>query len=181
MEKGDKKMKKIILLIMMCFALSGCSVLKSVVAPLTPVKTSLPESVKKSKAKYKCAGKIDYYEDGTIKSCSKGYYAYDEAYNREERKLKWKERIAQFITRSSGYLLIGIVALVFLCPSLLGLIAGRVLEASFGIAKVTLNKVTRAVQDARKNDKDLNESLSAQLDEKQKLYIQNLKNKQRIK
>ena len=174
-------MKKYILLIAMCFMLSGCSVLKSVVAPLTPVKNSIPQSTEKSKAKFKCAGKIDYYEDGRVKSCSKGFYAYEEAYNKEERKLTLKERVAQFITRSSGYLLIGIIILVILCPSLLGLIAGRVLEATFGMAKVTLNKVAKAVQETRKNGKDLNTALSSELDEKQKLYIQELKNKEHIK
>lgn len=173
--------KKLFILCVLCFSLTGCSVLKSIVAPLTPVKNTLPQSIEKSKAKFKCAGKIEYYEDGTVKSCSKGYYAYDESYNKKERKLTWKERIAQFITRSSGYVLIGILLLAFLCPSLLGLIAGRLLEASFGIAKATLNSVVKAVQTTRKQGTDLNIALSTELDKDQKQYIADLKTKENIK
>jgi hypothetical protein len=173
--------KKLFILFTLCFMLSGCSILKSVVAPLTPVKNTIPQSTDKSKSKYTCAGVIDYYEDGTVKSCSKGFYAYQENYTKQERKLNLKERVAQFITRSSGYLLIGIILLVIFVPGALGFILGRVLEAIYGIAKVTLNKVTKAVQRSRKEGKDLNEALSAELDEKQKLYIQELKNKEHIK
>jgi hypothetical protein len=174
-------MKKYLWLILVCFMFSGCSILKSVVAPLTPVKTVLPQSTERSKAKYKCAGNIEYYEDGTVKACSKGFYAYQEDFQQKERKLNLKEKIAQFITRSSGYLLIGLALIIFLCPSLLGLILGRVLEASYGIAKVTLNKVAKAVQDARKNGKDLNTALAIELDEKNKKYIAELKEKENIK
>jgi len=153
-------MRKYIVLFLMCFVLSGCSVLKSVVAPLTPVKNTIPQSIKKSKAKFKCSGKIDYYEDGTIKSCSKGYYAYDESYNKQERKLNWREKMAQFITRSSGYLIIGIILLLVLCPSLIGMVLGRLIEGTVGVTGKALKATVSAISKAKRNGQNYTEALA---------------------
>jgi len=171
-------MKKIILLFLMCFMLSGCSLLPRVSFD-TP--NTVPQSTDKSKAKYKCSGTILYYEDGTVKSCSKGYYSYHQNYEKKERKMTVTERVKSFINSLVGWGFWGIVLIVILCPSLLGIIAGRLLEATGGIAKTTLNKVTKAVQQARKNGKDLNTALDTELDEKNKKYIATLKDKEKIK
>ena len=171
-------MKKLIVLFLMCFALTGCSLLPRVTFD-TP--NTLPQSTDKSSAKFKCSGKIEYYEDGTVKSCSKGFYQYQTNYQKQERKMTITERVKSYINALAGWGFWGVVLIIILCPSLLGIIVGRVLEATGGIAKTTLNKVAKAVQEARKNGKDLNVALESELDEKNKKYIADLKTKEKIK
>ena len=114
-------MKKFIALFVMCLILSGCGSLIPRITMDTP--NTLPQSVVKSKAKYKCKGRIEYYEDGTVKTCSKGFYAYDQGYNKQERKMTIVERFKSFINRLAGFGFWGFILLVLLCPSLIGLVA----------------------------------------------------------
>jgi len=172
-------MKQYILLLMTCFMLSGCSSILPRITMDTP--NTLPQSVVKSKAKFKCSGRIDYYKDGTVKSCTKGYSAFDQGYNKQERKMTIVERVKSFINGLIGWGFWGFVLLVFLCPSAIGLITGRILEATGGVAKTTLTAVSRAVQSVRKNGKDLNTQLDSELDKDQKDYIAYLKDKENIK
>ena len=51
---------------------------------------TVPQQTDKSKAKEICKGKAVWNEDGTLKSCSKGYYRYDENYAKKERKFQKK-------------------------------------------------------------------------------------------
>lgn len=172
------KYKNLILTVLIVFMTSGCSLIPRITMD-TP--NTLPQSVAKSKVKFKCSGRIDYYEDGTVKSCTKGYSAYSQGYNKQERKMTIVERIKGFINGLIGWGFWGFVLLAFLCPSLIGLIAGRILEATGGVAKATLTAVSRAVQSVRKNGKDLNTELESELDKNQKDYIAYLKDKEKIK
>lgn len=136
------------MLVAMVFVLSGCSLIPRVTFD-TP--NTLPQQTEKSKAKYKCSGKIDYYEDGSVKSCSKGYYAYDESFNKQERKMTFTERVKSMINGLVGWGFWGIVALVILCPSLVGLIAGRLIEGTVGIAGKALKSTVSAIKRAKRN------------------------------
>ncbi len=171
-------MKKIILLICAVFILSGCSLIPRLTFD---TKNTVPQQIEKSSEKFKCSGKIEYYPDGTVKSCTKGYYSSQNIYNKQERKMTFTERIKSMINRLVGFGFWGVVLLFFLCPSLIGLILGRLIEATTGVAKSTLTAVSRAVQGARKNGKDLNIALESELDKNQKDYIAYLKNKEKIK
>lgn len=149
-------MKKLIIILAMVMSLSGCSLLPRFTFD-TP--NTVPQSTEKSKAKYKCSGKIDYYEDGRVKSCSKGYYAYDETYNKKERKMTWIERIKSFVNALKGWGFIGFVILLFLCPSLIGLIAGRLIEGTVGVTGAALKSTVRAIKRAKRNGGDFMDEL----------------------
>lgn len=154
-------MKKFILLICMTMLLSGCSLLPRITMD-SP--NTLPQSVVKSKAKYKCSGKIDYYEDGTVKSCSKGYYAYDEAFNKQERKMTFTERIKNIINSFVGWGFWGLLLLFILCPSLIGLVLGRLIEGTVGITGKALKSTVKAISKAKRSGKSVTEELAKEHD-----------------
>lgn len=171
-------MKNIILILMTTLFLSGCSLIPRITMD-TP--NTLPQSLNKSKVKEVCKGKAEWDELGNIKSCSKGYYKYDENYDKKERKMTITERVKSFINSLVGFGFWGIVLLLILCPSLLGLIVGRLIEGVTGIAAKTLKSTVKAVQDARKNGTDLSTALAIEQDKKEKEYIAQLKEKEGIK
>ncbi|MGD2071957.1 MAG: hypothetical protein PVG65_00500 [Candidatus Thorarchaeota archaeon] len=172
-------MKKLFIIVLMTFMLPGCSSILPRVTFDTP--NTQPQSTEKSKAKYVCKGKLELNADGSLKSCSKGFYSYEENYGKKERSMTIVERVKSFINGLVGWGFWGIVLLVILCPSLVGLIAGRLIEGTLGIAKKSLNATVRAVQRTRKNGTNLNDALSSEQDEDVKKYIAKLKEKEKIK
>jgi len=174
-------MKKIILICLMSFFLTGCSLVKTITAPFKPVQNTLPQQTDKSKAKEICKGKAVWNEQGELISCSAGYYRYDENYTQKERKLTLKEKVHQLLDRFWGYTLIIIILLVIFCPSALAFIGGRIIEGTIGITGKTLKAVIRGVQNARKNGKDLNTALATELDTENKNYIAKIKEQEKIK
>lgn len=174
-------MKKLIIIILMSFMLTGCSLIPRITYD-TP--NTQPQSTEKSKAKYVCKGKLELNNDGSIKSCSKGFYSYEESYGKKERRMTIVERIKSFINAIFGWGIWGLIIICILFPSaftLIGTIIGRAIEGAFGIGVQTLKSVAKAVQKTRKEGKDLNISLATELDEKQKQYVQQLKDKENIK
>lgn len=174
-------MKKFILLILACFIFSGCSLLPRVTFD-TP--NTLPQSTDKSKAKYKCSGKIEYYEDGTVKSCSKGYYSYQQNFEKKERKMTIVEKVRSFFNAILGWGIPGVIVLCLLFPSLftvIGTIIGRAIEGAFGASVTVLKRVGKAIQKTRKQGANLDHALSEELDEKDKIYIRKMKDKENIK
>ena len=95
--------------------------------------------------------------------------------------MTFTERVKSYINSLMGFGFWGLVLIVILCPSLIGLVVGRILEATGGVAKATLTSVSRAVQQARKQGKDINVALDSELDKDQKRYIAELKDKEKIK
>jgi len=166
------------IIFLICFMITGCSFLPRFTFD-TP--NTVPQSVDKSKAKEVCKGKAEWDDLGNIKSCSKGYYRYDEGYTKQERRMTIVERIKSFINNLAGWGFWGFVVLLILCPSLLGLIAGRIIEGTVGLAKKTLDSTIRAVQKARKQNVDLNVALSSELDTENKKYIAKIKEQEKIK
>ncbi|KKM69422.1 hypothetical protein LCGC14_1450980 [marine sediment metagenome] len=148
---------KNLILIMMCFILSGCGSLIPRITMGTP--NTLPQSVVKSKAKTKCSGRIDYYENGTVKSCTKGYSGYDQGYNKQERKMTIIERVKSFINGLMGWGFWGLLLLFILCPSLIGMVVGRLIEGTVGVTGKALKATVSAISKAKKNGKNYTEEL----------------------
>lgn len=174
-------MKKIILICLMSFLLTGCSLVKTITTPFKSVQNTLPQQTDRSKFKETCKGEVKFNDNRDIIYCSKGYYNYQENFAQKERKLTLKEKVIQFFEQLSGYLFWIVILLVIFCPSLLGFIVGRVIEGVTGIAKKTLDSTVRAVQKARKQNVDLNVALSSELDTENKKYISKIKEQEKIK
>jgi len=171
-------MKKVFLLLCIGFCLSSCSFLPRLSFD-TP--NTVPQSVDRSKAKAVCKGEAKFNEVGDMTYCSKGYYNYEEGYQKVERKMTIVERIKSFINSLIGWGFWGLLLLVILVPGLAGGFIGRLIEGTIGIAKKSLDATVRGVQKARKSDKDLNDSLSAEQDADVKKYIAKLKEQGNIK
>lgn len=171
-------MNKILLLFLSCILLSGCSLIPKINFD-TP--NTVPQNVQKSKAKEVCKGKAEFDVNGNITFCSKGYYSYDEGYNKEERKMTITERVKSFINSLVGWGFWGLLLLFILVPGLFGTVIGRIVEGTVGLTGKTLKAVVRGVQTARKNGKDLNTALATELDTDDKKLISKIKDKNNIK
>lgn len=171
-------MRKLSILILSCFILTGCSILPrmSFDSPGT-----VPKSIDKSKAKEICKGKAIWDDMGNLKECSKGYYNYAENYQKAERKMTFTEKVKSYINSLVGFGFWGIVLLVILCPSLLGLIVGRLMEGAYGVASNVNRKLVSAIQKIRKQNADVNTTLASELDASDKKYIAEIKDKENIK
>ena len=90
------------------------------------------------------------------------------------------ERIKSFINNLAGWSFWIFVALLFLCPSAIGFIFGRVIEGIFGIGKKALDSTVRAVQKARNGGVDLDTALSSEQDTDVKKYIAKIKDEKKI-
>lgn len=132
---------KLMALIFFVSILSGCSLLKIAASPFKNTVSKVPEKIEKSKLKDRCSGRIDFYSDGSIKSCSKGYYKYEENYNRQERKLGFREKISQFILNAQGYFLWAIIICVVLSLSGFGWVIGAVFSVIRGTGRVARDLV----------------------------------------
>jgi len=173
-------MKKWLPILLMCFMLQGCSLLKIATAPLQAVKNSVPQSTEQSKAKTICSKDAVFNEAGMIISCGGKYYNYNQNYEQTDRKLTLREKIAQFITHGAGYLVWGFVIIVLLSSFGFGWVVQAFFNGVFGTGRV-LKQVVQGIQDARKNNKEINQALSEAMDEKTKEEIAKLKQKENIK
>jgi len=171
-------MKKLILsTIMVIVFSSGCSLIPRLTMD-TP--NTVPQATQKSKVKDVCKGEAIFAEDGTMLSCTKGYVAYSEAYNKEERSYTLGEKIGNFFRKLSFWMIILLVLGIFFPVLGLGTFIGRFIEGTFGIGKQVLTGVARGVQRARKHGDDINVALESELDIKHKQYIKELKDKEKI-
>lgn len=168
----------ILIILILCFNLVGCSLLPKLNFNTTG---TTPQSIDQSKAKDICKGETKFDENGKIIYCSKGYYSYSENYNKEERKYTLKEKIINFFRNLAGWGFWIAIALVIFCPSLLGLIVGRIIEGTVGLTGKALKSTIKAIQNVRKNGKNLDEALATEQDLDVKEYIKDLKNKENIK
>ena len=172
-------MKKLIGIVLSALLFSGCAGIIPRITTDSP--NTVPQSIDKSKAKQICKGKAVWSEVGVLLSCSKGYYNYDESYGKQERRMTIVERIKSFINGLVGWGFWGVILLIVLCPSLLGLIVGRIIEGTIGLARKSLDATVRAVQRARKNGVDLNSALADEQDADVKKYIAKIKDNKGIK
>ena len=175
-----KEMKKIFGTIVICLLLSGCSLLKIASAPFKSTVSNVPQSKIEEKSLIKCDGTISITKDGTV-SCSRGYYANSQNSNIQERVLSIKEKIIQFFNKLAGFSFWGVILLVFLCPSLIGLIAGRLFEGVYGVGITAFRQVSTAIQKVKTDAPSLITALEVSTDEKIKEWIADFKKKNGIK
>jgi hypothetical protein len=173
-------MKKLILLMVLCLPLMGCSVLKWAAAPFKTSISNVPQSKIEGKAIVKCTGELSIAKDGMI-TCTKGYYSYNTDSNIQERKLSVKEKIIQFFNNLMGISFWLVIALVFLCPSLLGLIVGRLMEGVFGIGTKAFRQVASAIQKIKDTTPSLTDALEKSTDSDVRKWIDEFKTKNNIK
>jgi hypothetical protein len=173
-------MKKLILIALLVMPLMGCSVLKTITAPFRATPGTVPQSKIEAKAIVKCTGELSIAKDGTI-TCTKGYYSYNNDSNIQERKLTIKEKIIQFFNNLMGISFWLVVALVFLCPSLLGLIAGRLFEGVYGMGAKAFKQVSSAIQKVKDNTPTLIDALEKSTDSDVRIWIDNFKKVNGIK
>ena len=171
-------MKKIISIVILSFFLCGCSLIPKVNFN-TP--NTVPQAVDKSKAKDICKGKAKFNDNGDMIYCSSGYYSYSENYVKKERKMTIIERIKSFINNLAGWAFWIFIALLFLCPSLIGLIAGRLIEGTVGITGKALRSTIRGVQNARKLGKPIDDALASTQDSDVKAYVDKVKKEEKLK
>lgn len=173
-----RKIKLIIFLLMIVLSTSSCSIIPKIKFG-TP--STVPQAIDKSKAKEICKGKAVWGESGEMISCSSGYYKYEEGYAKKERSMTVIERIKDFINNLAGWSFWIFVAMIFLCPGLLGAIVGRLIEATIGLTGKTLRATIRGVQRARKNNENLDTALSAEQDKVEKQYVEKVKKQEKLK
>ena len=172
-------MKQILCISLILCICCGCSLPRFTFD--TP--NTVAQSVEKEKAKEICKGNAAWDELGNIKTCSKGYYRYAELYNKAERNMTLVERVRSFFNKIFGWGIPGLIIICVLFPgafTIIGTILGRLFEGAYGVARQTLNKVARAVQQTRKNGADLNTALDTSLDQKHKDYIKKVKTQEKI-
>lgn len=173
-------MKKIFLLICLCISLMGCSLVKWASTPFKNSVSTVPQSIVKGKSIIKCTGNLTVTKDGVIK-CDKGYYSYDENSDVKERNITLKEKIIQFFNNLMGISFWLVLALVFLCPSLLGLIVGRLFEGVYGIGTKAFRQVSSAIQKVKDQTPTLVDALEKSTDSDVRAWIDDFKKKNCIK
>lgn len=171
-------MVKILVLTMVVFLSSGCSLIPRVNFD-TP--NTVPQSVNKMKVKEVCKGKAEWDELGNIKLCSKGYFKYDENYSKKERKMTIVEKVKSFINGLVGWGFWGVIILIILCPSLLGLIAGRLFEGVYGMGAKAFKQVSAAIQQVKATTPTLVDALEKSTDTDVRAWIDNFKKTNNIK
>lgn len=172
--------KKLFLLLFLCFSLTGCSLLKIASAPLQPVKNTVPQQVEKSVKKMKCKGNIEVKENGNI-YCSDGFYLSESSSSQKDRKLTWREKIAQFITNATGYVFWAVLISILLSMLGLGAVVSSFWSATFGIGTKAFKQIVSAIQKAKENNQTLIDELEKSTDENVKKFITEYKLKNNIK
>jgi len=165
-------MKKKLIILMLCIPmLYGCSLLKVISAPFKSQVSTVPQSTKQGKAIIKCTGDLKIAKDGSI-TCSKGFYSYDQNSEVKERKLSIKEKVIQFFNNLVGWSFWGLVLIIFLCPSLIGLIIGRIFNATNIAFSQTVAAIKAFRQKASIEEKErLDAFLRAEQDAKTKQLV----------
>lgn len=166
-------MKKILLILLICFMFQGCSFLKMVSAPFKNTVSTVPQSTDKSYKYVYCENGIEFDLNGNVVGCKGKYKSQEKNYSQVERKLTGWEKFKQHVNKFFGYYLIGMGLLFFFVPSLFWMIIQKQANA--------FTQLVRGVQNARKNGKELNAALSESMDKSTKKEIAKIKEKNNIK
>ena len=92
-----------------------------------------------------------------------------------------QEKIVNFFRGLVGWGFWGVVILVILCPSLLGLIVGRLFEGVYGIGAKAFKQVSTAIQKVKDTTPSLVDALEKSTDTDVRLWIEDFKKKNNIK
>jgi len=134
--------RKLLLMTVLVMSLSGCSLLKIASQPFKNTVSKVPESTQKSERKVKCKGEITLDELGRVTKCGEQYYEYEKKFNQEERKLKFREKISQFILNAQGYMLWFVIIAIVLSFSGFGWVIGAVFSGIRGVGRVAKDLVS---------------------------------------
>jgi hypothetical protein len=154
-------LKKYLILALLIIFTSGCSLLPRITFSKP---NTLPQKTVKSESKVKCAGEYKTDKNGNIIYCSKGFYANEEYYNKEERKTTLKEKFINFISNLAGYGFWIFLGLLIFAPGVLGFIFGRLIEGVFGVSKKALQSTVRAIKNAKRNGGEYTNELQREHD-----------------
>lgn len=173
------KIKNIIFLVCLIFPLMGCSLLKIASAPLKSTKSTVPQQIEKSTKQMRCKGNIEIQKTGSV-YCSDGFYLYESSSSQKERKMTLRERVAQFITTASGYLLWAVIISIILTMCGLGAVVSGFWSATFSVGSKALRQVVTAVQKAKSGNTQLVQALETTTDEDVRKFITEYKLKHHI-
>jgi hypothetical protein len=160
-------MKKFLGLILIVLISSGCSMLPRLNFG-TP--GTAPQATERSKAKEICKGKVEFFEDGSVKYCSKGYFNYSENYSKKERKFTIQERVANFIRNLAGMGFWALILIIILVPGSLGWLIGRLLNATNKAFLQTITAIKKFRQTSSAKE-ELDDFLRAEQDKETKSLI----------
>ena len=109
----------------------------------------------KSFKKEQCAGEYKVNDQGEITYCSKGYYLNQSGYKQSERAYTLAEKVGNYFRSLAGWSFWIIIALIILCPSLLGGLIGWFLNHLFGgtskVAKALISGIANGKKYIREN------------------------------
>lgn len=167
------RVKHLLSVILLSFVVTGCSILPR----LTFDKPGMtPTQVDKSYSNESCKGDYKLDQDGNIISCSEGYYHKTQNYNQKERAYTFSEKVGNFIRGLAGWGFWAVVLLTFLCPSLVGLIVGRVFNSANGALTQTVSAIKKYRQKVSAEEKErLDAHLRAEQDLTTKVIINKLR------
>lgn len=135
-------MRKYVWLLLICFSLTGCSLLPRITFDKPGV---TPTTTEKSTKTLRCAGDLTFDANGNVVSCSKGYYEVETNYKQAERKFTLQEKIANFIRSLTGWGFWVLVALCIFTP-FGGAIVGGILNNIYGIGARGVRMLVAGIQ-----------------------------------
>lgn len=139
-------MKNLIVLMLLSFLCSGCSLLPRMTFSSPGV---TPTNTEKGYNYVKCAKDLQLDEAGQVVSCAKGYVNKAQNYKQAERKFTLQERIGNFIRNLTGW---GFWVLILLCvfTPFGGAIVGGILNNLYGIGSRGMKMLVKGIQDGKK-------------------------------
>lgn len=160
-------MKNIIFIVLVCFCLTGCSLLPKLSFTSG---NNVPQSTEQSRRIVKCSGELVLNEDGTVASCTSGFYSDEQNYSKQERRQTFFEKIGQFFANLKGFfgiLIIGSIILIFMG---LGGIVTSFWQAVFGVGSRAIKSTVQAIKNAKERIKANPNDSNAFLDELAKAH-----------
>jgi len=131
-------MKKFIIVLILFFVCSGCSLIPRITFDKPGV---TPTQTERSFKKETCKGSFTLNEDGYIRTCSQGYTNHEQNYSQKERAYTLKEKILNFIRNLAGVWFWVLIAVIFLVPGALGWF----ISGFFNVAKTALTSTIKAI------------------------------------
>jgi len=176
--KGES-MQKLILVLISCFLLSGCSLLKIASAPFKSNVSTTPQQITKNTKQMRCKGEIEVKDNGSV-YCSDGFYLTESSSDQRDRKLSIREKIGQWIMGATGWIFWGVLISLILTATGFGWVVSAIFQGVFGLGRI-LRQVITGVQKAKNNGGDLVTALNASTDEDVKKFIAQFKLNNNIK
>lgn len=167
--------KKLIIVTISCFLLTGCSALKILTAPFKPIRSTAPQQIEKSKQVLRCKGEIEIDKDGRIISCSEKFYSYEQNFERRDKKLSFRERIGQWIMTGAGWVVWAVILSVVATMFGFGWVVSMFWNAVFGLGRVlrqTMQGIKKFRQTVAVDKKEeLDNFLRASQDKNTKTFV----------